>query len=125
MSVVRYTFTTRKAHCLGCDTRQKVLGWLHEPLPECPACGGTLQAVTDHVERATFVIGDEIDVVHEHGVCHADNTPRRFRSRQELKRAEQAAGVRLLERGERFAGDERSRQRYEQRQQQQREMHRL
>lgn len=41
---------------------------------------------------APAVLGDEIDIEIKHGLCHADGTPRRFRSREELKRAEQASG---------------------------------
>ena len=39
------------------------------------------------------VIGDEIDISIKNGLCNADGTPRRFRSRAELRRAEQAAGL--------------------------------
>ena len=37
--------------------------------------------------------GDEIDIEIKHNLCNPDGTPRRFRSREELKRAEQASGM--------------------------------
>lgn len=43
--------------------------------------------------KANAVIGDEIDVTISNGLCHADGTPRRFRSRQELARAAGHAGL--------------------------------
>jgi hypothetical protein len=39
------------------------------------------------------VIGDEIDITVKHGLCNADGTPRRFRSRQEWRRAQEKAGL--------------------------------
>jgi hypothetical protein len=51
--------------------------------------------VAQRVWRATTtgaVIGDEIDIEIKHGLCHPDGTPRRFRSREELRRAEKASG---------------------------------
>ena len=36
--------------------------------------------------------GDEIDVEIKNGLCHSDGTPRRFRSREALKKAAAAAG---------------------------------
>jgi hypothetical protein len=51
--------------------------------------------VAQRVWRATptgGVIGDEIDVTIKHGLCHPDGTPRRFRSRAELRREEQRTG---------------------------------
>ena len=38
--------------------------------------------------------GDEIDVYIKHALCHSDGSPRRFRSKTELRKAEQKAGVR-------------------------------
>ena len=51
-------------------------------------CGGSLE----NLYRPNNVIGDEIDVYIKHALCHPDGTPRRFRSREELKRAEKASG---------------------------------
>jgi hypothetical protein len=108
----RWTFKQRRARCATCGLRP-VFGWTHEPLPPCPTCDGLLEpAEWAEPARAATVRGDEIDVVIEHGLCHADGTPRRFRSRQELRAAEQAAGLRVLEPGERFPGDARPRRRY-------------
>lgn len=72
----------------------------HETMPDCyeaitsndiPCpCGGVFVRVMLPTKRA--VIGDEIDVDIKNGLCHADGTPRHFSSREELKRAEKAAG---------------------------------
>lgn len=57
--------------------------------PDC--CGQSMERVFLPTNRGT-VIGDEIDITVKNGLCHADGTPRRFRSRTELQKAEQAAG---------------------------------
>ena len=107
--IVHDTFKHRACECIACKEPQKPICWLKEPLPPCTFCGGNLMLVeATFFGQAAAVHGDEIDIVHEHGVCHADGTPRRFRSRAELRAAEAAAGVRRLERGEKFAGDERA-----------------
>ena len=56
----------------------------------CPDCGGVTR-------RAWFgkpanVIGDEIDVSIQNGICNPDGTPRRFTSRTELREAERKSG---------------------------------
>ena len=77
-----------------CERCQRQIIDCMEPVtaPEvaCPDCGGA-------TKRAWFgkpaaVIGDEIDVSVQNGLCNADGTPRRFTSRTELRRAEVAAG---------------------------------
>ena len=64
----------------------------HEPItaPDvaCPDCGGPTQ-------RAWFgkpanVVSDECDVLAQNGICNPDGTPRRYRSKSEM-RAEAAA----------------------------------
>jgi hypothetical protein len=54
-------------------------------------CTGTLERVYLPTNRGQ-VIGDEIDVTIKHALCWPNGEPRRFRSRTELKKAEQAAG---------------------------------
>ena len=69
--------------------------------PDYPCqCGGnmarlnvTQQAGRIHVSKSSGVIGDEIDVYIKHALCHSDGSPRRFRSKTELRKAEQKAGV--------------------------------
>lgn len=58
--------------------------------PDC--CGTPMERVFLPTQRGQ-VIGDEIDITIKNGLCHADGTPRRFRSRAELRRAETAAGM--------------------------------
>lgn len=60
------------------------------PITGSMACGGTLERTW--LGKAASVIGDEIDVEIKHGLCWPDGTPRRFRSRSELKRVERQSG---------------------------------
>ena len=60
------------------------------PVRVC-TCGGTTQRKLMTGKRA--VVGDEIDVEIKNGLCWPDGTPRRFRSRAELKRVEQASSL--------------------------------
>jgi hypothetical protein len=39
------------------------------------------------------VHGDEIDVYIKHGICNPDGTPKRYRSKEDMKRATFAAGL--------------------------------
>lgn len=55
----------------------------------CQICGGTMRRVWSTTAQA---IGDEIDVEIKHGLCHADGSPRRFRSREALEKAAKEAG---------------------------------
>lgn len=95
------TFKIRPATCAACGERTAPLRWSYDPPPTC-ACGAETEYDIDTAERAHAVHGDEIDVIRKDGVCHADGTPRRFRSRQELRATERATGWRPLERGEKF-----------------------
>jgi hypothetical protein len=61
------------------------------PNPDCKVCGGVMARVW-LPGKANSVIGDEIDVEIKHGLCAPDGSPRRFRSRSELRQAEKAAG---------------------------------
>ena len=61
-----------------------------KPCPNCPT-GMTQRVLLPG--KANAVIGDEIDVTISNGLCNADATPRRFRSRQELARAAKEAGL--------------------------------
>ena len=65
--------------------------WTGNETSMCSLCSeiSTRVFVPGH---ANSVIGDEIDVTIQHGLCHADGTPRRFRSREALRKAEKAAG---------------------------------
>lgn len=54
--------------------------------PPCPKCGYTLSRV--HLGTSAGVKQDSIPggVYIEHGLCHADGTPRRFDSHSEMHR---------------------------------------
>ncbi len=46
-----------------------------------------------HDPAVPMIAGDEIDVWIRHGICHEDGSPRRFRSKAEMKKAAFEAGV--------------------------------
>lgn len=57
---------------------------------EWPFCKGV---ASDHQASGSYnVQGDEIDVSIRHALCNPDGSPRRFRSRSELKRVEREHG---------------------------------
>lgn len=65
-----------------------------EALP-CPVCQTPMEE-TDRIQRfgkSAAIHGDEIDVDIRHGLCHEDGTPRKFRSRSELRKAAYDAGL--------------------------------
>ncbi len=59
--------------------------------PAC-TCGGVLER-TWLPGRASSVIGDECDVMIKHGLCNADGSPRRYTSKQEIRREEIKRGL--------------------------------
>lgn len=63
-----------------CDACQKVLTIGEHPY--CPHGFGT-----------AIVEGDEIDIEVKHGLCNTDGSPRRFRSRTEMRTAAKARGM--------------------------------
>ncbi|MEQ1574445.1 MAG: hypothetical protein ABL993_09390 [Vicinamibacterales bacterium] len=70
-----------------CDQLQAI----DETQRPCPKCGQPV--IRAWLTKVPYVVGDEIDVVIENGLCWPDDTPRRFRSRQELARAAKEAGL--------------------------------
>jgi hypothetical protein len=68
--------------------------WMDTQGAELPACGcgGALER---HHQRAAAVRQDSVPggLWIEHGVCHADGSPRRFDSHSELARALKAKGL--------------------------------
>lgn len=46
-------------------------------------CGGTLERAW--LTKPPSVIGDECDVWIKHGICNEDGTPRRYRSKAEMR----------------------------------------
>lgn len=85
----------------------KALLWEDQDASPCPACGSARSRLDPAVRGAAPAVhGDEIDVTIAHGVCNPDGTPRRYRSRRELRDTEIATGWRRLERGEKFKGQE-------------------
>ncbi len=60
---------------------------------ECPTCKtNTLDRVLLGGQSA-HVHGDECDEVIRHGICWPDGTPRRYRSKAEMRRAAKEQGV--------------------------------
>lgn len=58
--------------------------------PPCAECGQPTSTLWD---TPCAVIGDECDVTIRHGLCHDDGSPRRYRSRSEIRREAQARGM--------------------------------
>lgn len=104
----RYTFKEHRLWCESCKNRATKLFWTHDPTPPCDTCGGPLVEFYGQDRKAATVIGDEIDLMVPHGVCHADGTPRRFRSRSELARALKAANLENVVRHMPLRGSDRS-----------------
>jgi putative FmdB family regulatory protein len=84
--------------CQNCGTIQSdIYTQISDKTRVCPRCShedfvGIMERVWLPGQGAS-VIGDEIDIEIKHGLCNADGTPRRFRSREELRRAERKAGL--------------------------------
>ncbi len=84
---------TRKCQSCGAIDDDKY-EQIHETDPKaCPECSMGLMTRILLPGKANAVIGDEIDVTITNGLCNADSSPRRFRSRQELAAAAKAAGL--------------------------------
>ncbi len=63
----------------------------------CDKCGVELHIgdfpFCPHGRGTGLAIGDECDVLVRHGLCHEDGTPRRFRSKAEMKRVADSKGL--------------------------------
>jgi hypothetical protein len=90
MSVERSVFTTRTFECAACGQKRRHLSWDYDPAPVC--CGTEMAPEVVRIDRSSSVLGDEIDIVIPHGMCHDDGSPKRWRSRSELRAAEKAKG---------------------------------
>jgi hypothetical protein len=91
MAVDKSVFRQWKRRC-GCGWEGKQLAWDYDLPTQCPVCAASTTDAEDRANAAHAVIGDEIDWVVPHGICHDDGTPKRFRSRVEWKRAMNAKG---------------------------------
>lgn len=63
----------------------------------CEKCGHAIHIgehpFCPHGFGTGVVEGDEIDVYIKHGLCHPDGTAKRYRSREQLRRDADAAGL--------------------------------
>ena len=50
-------------------------------------CWACHDATKDKLNPAPYVIGDECDVYIKHGICNSDGTPKRYRSKSEIRQA--------------------------------------
>jgi len=82
--MARMTFKEWRFECSECGKTVKKMQWNYQDPPE--HCGKPTHLEHSHRGNAPTVIGDEIDVLVEHGPCNEDGTPRRYRSRSELNR---------------------------------------
>lgn len=90
MSVERSIFKEWPFECSACGARKTALQWDYE---DSPSCCGQPMATPSGPNRASAVVGDEIDVTIRHGLCNEDGSPRRWRSRAELRREERRRGL--------------------------------
>ena len=71
--------------CKECKTEQRdIVHSIHNNHPTCSKCGGENETLWS---QAPSVASDECDVYIKHGLCWSDGTPRRFRSKSEIKQA--------------------------------------
>jgi NMD protein affecting ribosome stability and mRNA decay len=89
----RQIFKARRVTCHPCNRSESRLLWSYEANPLCDACGVEMSAVVDLPSQAPSVHGDECDVMIRHGICHEDGSPKRYRSKAEIKRAAAAKGL--------------------------------
>ena len=89
MSVERSVFKEWPFECSACGAKRQSLQWDYDPPPLC--CDQPMRGQRGP-DRASAVIGDEIDWTIRHGPVAADGSPVRYRSREEWKRACEATG---------------------------------
>jgi hypothetical protein len=88
-------FDTMKKRHYACECGAKVteIKWGKDTPPNCVECHKVMDETFEHYERAHGVVGDEIDITIRHGICNEDGTPRRYRSRLEMRREAERRGV--------------------------------
>ena len=92
------TYREWSARCLDseCGWSGTIWEWNYNDLI-CSVCEG--EAAHTEPERkgsAPSVVGDELNGYYaKHGVCNPDGSPRRFDSKTDLKRALNAAGLKI------------------------------
>lgn len=89
MAVERHVFKIRHFACRKCGEYREQLAWDYDTF-EC--CGQQMVETYRTATKAPSVLGDEIDLVVRHGPVNDDGSPKRYRSRQELRRACEAKG---------------------------------
>jgi len=93
MPAETHTFKERVFECATCATSTKVLSWSYAPVPTCSSCTSPLEVASRYRGASAAVIGDECDIVAEHGIPpHADGTPRRYTSKSAYFRDAAAYG---------------------------------
>ncbi len=85
------TFKERRYECPN-GHKAKLLRWDTDPLPQCADCGLALQTEFQLSGKSACVIGDECDITVEHGLCNEDGSPRRYRSKSDMRAAAKALG---------------------------------
>ncbi len=92
-------FKERTYVCPACQLHTvRAFRWDDDPPPEC-WCRSSVpmeETYNTPLGQASAVHGDEIDVIIRHGMCNSDGSPKRWRSKEELKRAERARGLCVL-----------------------------
>src|SRR5216684_5133408 len=73
--------------------QHKQLWWGLDAPPTCPECPlQTLETGPERTGKSAYVHGDECDVLIRHGICNEDGTPKRYTSKEQIKRDAYEAG---------------------------------
>ena len=73
--------------------QHKDLWWGQADPPICPICDEpTSETGPEPANKSAFVHGDECDVLIRHGLCHEDGTPKRYTSKEQIRRDAYEAG---------------------------------
>ena len=64
---------------------------MRQPPYTCPSCHH--KSLVKTMFTAPGVIGDECDVTIRHGLCNSDGSPRRYRSKSEIRRSAKQLGL--------------------------------
>ena len=79
--------------CVNPTCRRKRFDvWIEQgQYPSCELCEHSTERLWE-MGASAHAHGDECDITIKHGLCHPDGTPRRFTSKEEIRRAEKSSG---------------------------------
>ena len=94
---MRYVFKVRTFGCEACGQTVEALRWDYDPPPDC-ACGGAMHETHARPKDTVQIITDDVPggFVVENGFSQ----PTRFDSKSAHRKALEANGMRIADRGE-------------------------